>query len=460
MNNRLCILKVSLVGFLAMAPSAFANAATYHVRADGNDTSCNGTANASSTAKPNCAFLTVQQGTNSAQAGDTVVVYAGTYRGFTTVRSGATNSYITLTRNGTDVVTITGQIAVNHNYITLNGFTTTFSDAYEGGAAIKVGQSSQLNHINVTNCRLIGNGANTYLTIFYADDVLFDSNVMEGPRFFIGMVLSGQRHIISNNVFKNVADVERIFNVAVSNSVWKNNEIYGLSWTGDQSVHPDIWQTINDGSIAQNNVIENNYIHDMGDAQVGNIETNSAGTNVSNWIFRNNVFANAGTFYVLGRNFKFYNNTYYRTGAGDQATVLLYKGTGNGDASGAEFVNNIYLQDSNQDAFGVSLGSPTYTHDYNFVANTNFTARSGFSEPHGINGGNPQFTSVKTNCITSACDFHIASTSAARDKGTPISGFTADKDGHARTVPWDIGAYEYTTGTSDLSPPQNLIVIP
>ncbi|MGZ3814994.1 MAG: choice-of-anchor Q domain-containing protein, partial [Mucilaginibacter sp.] len=238
---------------------------------------------------------------------------------------------------------------------------------------------------------------------------------------------------------------------------------YGLSWTGDQSVHPDIWQTINDGSIAQNNILENNYIHDTGDTQVGNIETNPAGTNVSNWTFRNNLFANAGTLYSSGGYFKFYNNTYYRTGANNQATVLLYNGTGYGDASGTEFKNNIYIQDPTQGTFFASMGNPTYTHDYNMVANTDFTPRSDFSEPHGVNGGNPQFTSVFSNCTINVCDFHIGFSSAAKDKGTTISGYSNDYTGNSRIAPWDIGAYEFGSGSAltptALSAPVHLRIV-
>ncbi len=110
-------------------------------------------------------------------------------------------------------------------------------------------------------------------------------------------------------------------------------------------MHPDVWQTINDGSVSQNVIIENNYVHDSPKVQLGNTETNSSGSNVSNWTWRNNIFANMGTLYIWTGNFRFYNNTFYRSGSSNQAAVYLYQGT-YGNGSGAEFRNNIFLQDS------------------------------------------------------------------------------------------------------------------
>ncbi len=107
----------------------------------------------------------------------------------------------------------------------------------------------------------------------------------------------------------------------------------------------------------------------------------------------------------------------------------------------------------------MASGNVTWTHSYNFVANTNFTTKGGWSESGGVNGGNPQFKAAFTNCITNACDFHIGSTSAAKDKGTTLSGFATDRGGVTRPQgsAWDIGAYEYPAGgsTSDTTAPSN-----
>jgi hypothetical protein len=436
-------------------------AATFFVRTDGND-SCSGLADAGGSSGT-CAFRTLERASSIAQAGDTVTVRSGSYAGWSSRRSGTADSRITFAAKTGEIVTITSQILIEHSYITVDGFTTTYSGSSDGGAAIRVGYSSTVGNVTVTNNKISGNGSNTILVYLKGTDFLFDRNLMEGkPTFFIGMVQYGRRHTVSNNTFRNVVNVERLFNVGVSDSVWRDNEIYNFSWTGDSRVHPDIWQTINDGAIAQNNIIEKNYVHDSPSCQLGNTETNSSGTNVSNWTWRNNVFANMGTLYVWTGNFKFYNNTFYRSGSSSQVAVYLYQGT-YGNGSGADFKNNIFLQDSNQGAVAVASGNVTWTHNYNFFANTNFTSRSGWSEANGVNGGNPQFAAAFTNCITNVCNFRIGASSAALDKGTLLSAVTTDKEGTARPygAAIDIGAYEYSPDQSSVSvlPPSNLTAI-
>ena len=46
-------------------------------------------------------YTTIQAAVTAAQVGDTVVVFAGTYAGFATARSGVAGSPITITRNET-----------------------------------------------------------------------------------------------------------------------------------------------------------------------------------------------------------------------------------------------------------------------------------------------------------------------------------------------------------------------
>jgi len=402
-------------------------------------------------------YTTIQAAANAAQPGDTVQVYAGTYAGFKTTRSGTPGNLITFRRNATDIVTVTGQVQIDHNYISINSFRFTYSNANEGGAALRVGYSSPVNHIEVSQSSFLVSGAQAFAAVFYANDLVFDENLIEGnPTIFIAVVANGQRQVYSNNTIRNIKNVERVFNVACSDSVFHGNEIYGLTWDNNNSVHPDIWQSIDDGSVATKVIIENNYVHDSPNVQLGAME----GHTVSDWTWRNNIFANMGTMYVHTGNFKFFNNTFYRSGSTYQAAVYLYS-TSSGNASGADFRNNLFVQDSTTGIAGVASGSVSWSHSYNFVANTDFTSRSGWSETGGVNGGNPQFVGPVTNCVTNKCNFRIGATSAAKDKGATLSGFAVDMVSTARPqgAAWDMGAYEYCvapncgTGTPPSPPP-------
>lgn len=114
---------------------SFANATIYHVRKDGNDSSCNGSANTSSAYAPNCAFLTIQKGVNVAKAGDTVDVHAGDYSStsITTVASGTSANSITIEEAPGETATI-GAFTINsgHDYITVQGFQVTNFQGTQG----------------------------------------------------------------------------------------------------------------------------------------------------------------------------------------------------------------------------------------------------------------------------------------------------------------------------------------
>jgi hypothetical protein len=386
-------------------------------------------------------YTTIQAAANAARPGDTIQVYAGTYAGFNTARSGTSGAPITYSRNGTDSVTVTGQVIVNHNYITIRGLTLTYSGWYENGAALRAGYSSRIHHLIVSSSTFRVGGAGAFASVFYVDDLVFDNNTIKGnPSMFIAVVANGQRQTYSNNTIRNIANVERVFNVAASDTVFRGNNIYGLTWNNDPNVHPDIWQTIDDGSTARNVLIENNYVHDSPNVQLGALE----GDHHMDWTWRNNIFANIGTLYLQTRDCRFYNNTFYRSGFSFQAAVLLYK-DGFGDASGAKFINNIFVQEPNVGVVGVAGGDVTWSHRYNFVANTDFSPRAGWSERGGVNGGNPHFQAAFTNCITNRCNFRVRATSAAKDKGATLRAFAVDMVNTARPqfAAWDMGAYEY-----------------
>ncbi|QLQ06874.1 MAG: right-handed parallel beta-helix repeat-containing protein [Anaerolineae bacterium] len=72
------ILLISFVFVLTLIPSAYA-ATPIYVRTDGDDTLCNGTADAGAGSAPNCAVQTIQKGIDLVDPGGTVYVRTGVY---------------------------------------------------------------------------------------------------------------------------------------------------------------------------------------------------------------------------------------------------------------------------------------------------------------------------------------------------------------------------------------------
>src|SRR5262245_4528081 len=126
---RAYIVALLLLLFGWTAPLARA-ATTVHVRADGSDTLCNGTANAPASAAPNCAFATVQKGVTNVAPGGTVNVAPGTYGTTVTINQtltlrGAQFGVDARTRPGTPAgeSILTGGVFVNANSVVVDGFT-------------------------------------------------------------------------------------------------------------------------------------------------------------------------------------------------------------------------------------------------------------------------------------------------------------------------------------------------
>ncbi|MBL1264884.1 hypothetical protein [Candidatus Methylomicrobium oryzae] len=459
---------------------SFANAATYHVRVDGNDTSCNGSANASSSTAPNCAFRTVQKGLNVAQAGDTVSVHAGNYSTATinSVRAGTASARITISGAGDGTATLgRTNILAGHDYITMRGLNFA---GFTNGTAGKPSVSQTLinvkgkyftytnNHMQPTNAGSYGFalGIRTNAAYTTISDSTFEAGtVVNGPSFFnvITLDYGGDNAYINHNIFKNMIDVERVFELWANNIKISNNEIYNLKSTWPSWCHPDIWQTWASPAPA-NLLVENNYLHDL-QTQIGIVEYGITRTANTPWIFRNNVFANIDMCQFIGvEKVYWYNNTFYRVSRGCPAPI-------NGGYKGADKLdvrNNIFVGSGTNDNNGW-YAFQSGTGDYNFVSTLTYGKKGGFSEAHGINGGNPMFVNAKSDCINNACDFHLAAGSVVIGKattitnvsadGTPISAFSTDKDGKSRTTGhWDMGAYAYGSNVATILPPQNLRV--
>jgi hypothetical protein len=127
-----------------------------------------------------------------------------------------------------------------------------------------------------------------------------------------------------------------------------------------------------------------------------------------------------------------YNNTFAFAGGSKR------KCTGLEVQEGGEIVKNNIFMNLNYAVFGGPVAAP-FTNDYNLYYNNSNNVEGKSKDPHGIYknpslGANYRYPSAANPGVNA---------------GTDLSAFfTTDKDGSARTVPWDIGAYEYVGGAS------------
>ena len=173
-----------------------------------------------------------------------------------------------------------------------------------------------------------------------------------------------------------------------------------------------------------------------------------ASPNVWGWTVRNNIFVNVTLQAGFGiPNILFYNNTLYESGTGNILVMTIRCGTGTHTATGAQVRNNIIVTPSSFTDYGgvVSIETCTDTvHNYNHVTRLpGFTTLTNVpAGENNINGGDPLFVNVGTN------DFHLQASSPDISAAATLTGFSDDFDSVTRTVPWDMGAFEYTSASS------------
>lgn len=428
-----------VLAFLLMALPALA--ATYYVRMDGDNANA-GTANTSGGA-----WLTVQKAATTMVAGDTTYVQSGTYNeDVISGASGSIGSPIAFVAEGS--VTI-NSIWIINAYNSLIGFTV---DGVGLGAGRLIEINANGDNAIIRSNRISSASADQFLT--WVDDgatnVLFDGNFY-GETLYHGIILLGSNHLLTNNTFTatNGGDAIRLLG---SNSRIVRNTFTNWSNLTTNENHTDLIQSYsNGGEIATNNIVESNYAINCVGAQPGNFSDDGLAGRISNWTFRNNVYANcnyAMNLYVP--NFKFYNNTFYRCATNTGNILSFGSSLTAGRADNTVVQNNIFVEcgantaSTTQGGYGWDVGLTNNVADYNLIVGTGAgtTKDAGyFIDVHGVNGSDPIF-------VDTSNDYSLQSGSPAIGAGTDLSAtFTDDITGATRSAPWDIGAYEYDGST-------------
>lgn len=267
------------------------------------------------------------------------------------------------------------------------------------------------------------------------------------------VVVNGRGFLIESNYFTAPYGYDAIM-PNTSDTIIRRNIFYDVSNYGylTNGLHCDLIQTfsLGDSGWATNVVVEENFAKNCYATQILMAEASAAYPDrVRDWTIRNNIWVNvSASGSIWCEEFKFYNNTYYRSG-NSGAPIMLREGS-QARAAGhnAVVVNNIFYEccgdkASSRDFGFYSIGGTNTLTDYNLVIgvgagtvkNTKY-----FKDPHGLNGVDPLFVDVTADGPEG---WRLQAGSPALGAGTNLNAlFTTDFGGNPRGASWDIGAWQ------------------
>jgi parallel beta-helix repeat protein len=407
---------ILLGGFASLAFVATAHASTFHVSPAGSD---------SAVGSQTAPWKTIQKAASSVHAGDTVVIHAGTYTGFSVSAHGTSSAPIAFVGDGT--VNIDGAATAERDAVLLDGASyvriegLTVSHAARSGIAAIEGD-----HITITKNRIDSNAKWGVFTAF-SEEVVIENNQISN---------SAEQHGIYTS---NSADHP----VIRGNTIWGNG-MCGIHMNGDISEGGD--------GVISNAVVENNIIRDNG--KLGGSGINGDG--VQNAVIRNNLLD------------------------GNHASgISLYDIDGGAPSTGNQVINNtVRMASDARWAINIQDGSTGNTLRNNILLHPN-TSRgtidicasciAGLVSDHNavvdrfsIDGDMltlsawhaqtgqdaASFTSNDSALFKSATDLALKDGSPAIDKGVATGAPMTDLAGTHRPqgAAIDLGAYEHCTG--------------
>jgi len=433
-----------LVACLLLVFAAASSGATYYVATNGNDTTGDG-----SSGNP---WATLQKAVNTMVAGDTTIVKNGTYAGFRATESkcGSPGALITIKAENT------GQVTLNAKY----------SGAKHNGIIELEGHWDVENPVSYWDIEgFVLDGVNkTLMTLDtrWEDHNTF-KNITAHHSSSRGLYISHGNNCLMENCIGYTNNEHGSYQAnSCTNNTYRNNAVYSNASCG---FHNNGDLSGGDPGLTQYSLYENNTSYSNPGASI-----NCDGLELC--MFRNNLAYNDGKGIALfqvdaaiaSRNNNVYNNTLVMgTSSGYPVKII-------GDTVapvGNKVLNNILYHRStanNRGSISIATnGFINFQSDYNVVMGppNQFEIDDGGSYEDLTTWRNRGLDLHSITATESALfvngpgnDYHLSSTSPARDAGTPLtSDVTTDKDGVSRPRDngYDIGCYEYPGTVNPLS---------
>ncbi|HSW56348.1 MAG TPA: choice-of-anchor Q domain-containing protein [Ignavibacteriaceae bacterium] len=383
----------------------------------------------------------LQNAINNVQDGDTITLLSGSY-GNLTISGKNNSSFVTIRANTGATVVFTSINFNNCSYWELIG--VEIKPRYTSGADGKNAVNLDGSYLTIKNC-----------DINYSDDISGWTDSDWLARAGNGIVMDGE----NLNVFDNtITVVDHGIGCGASNSIVSGNLIVNFRGDGIRGLGDDV--------IYEYNIIKNSFDvdgnHDDG-FQSWSVGPGGVGTGVvKNVVLRGNTIINyedpnqpyrgsmqgVGLFDGMFENWLVENNLVIT----DHWHGISFYG-----AINCKIINNTVVDNNltpspdpwimvNNHKNGTPSSGVTVRNN---IA-TDYSLTGGVTEDHNIEITMNQASTYFINPSGGTGNYHLISTSPAIDAGSNLLAPNIDKDGIARPqgTGFDIGCYEYTSGTS------------
>lgn len=385
-------------------------ATTYYVNKAGSDGNSCATAQSPTDANGKLTIGSALSCTTTGQA-DEVIVGDGVYSEslLNTIKSGASsgskmhlhaeNALAATIRapSGSRVITLTSK-----NFIKISGFNIDGVNLSGSGVVIDLTDSGTLCTYIEFGDNVIENSLDS-LIFASGDNFWFHGNVM---RHTVGAGALQQDHLLYSG---------NVTNMLVEDNTFSDAPGYGIH------NYYEPWASANNRA-STSTIRRNTFFNCRSGMAI--ISTANGSTFYNNVGYDNGESADGwgGVRTQQSNNVKIWNNTFHSNGTGFSGTAAIQiTGTGSFQATGVVVQNNVMWQ-NNATILGCS--GPNCSQSFNHTSD-------------------PSFTNAGTR------DYTLQASSTAIGAGTDLSAqFTTDRAGTTRTVPFDIGAYEFTGGAS------------